>query len=356
MMIRSPSRSYRVANKDTTVIPAGGTVEGGRTCTERKIFAEGKPLESQPIPMPTTIRRYREEVANYAGNRRNTTERHKSELRRVLMHIGDRLEKGGMELHIPSMGNKEVEYVHDTAPGGPQNIYYQTHIFRTFLKRHGIITEPIATPLPEPDRPRTTPEQYDMAYRKALEAGDIVGATVVLLESLTIRRIGVMRLIPKDIKPTHINVLDKGRNGGTPRTIPITPDVWEQLQQYLAWRKQKIQEVLERRPDCPIPTKLIIWVGVNAMGNCGRTKMDSIVLAVGARVGIHLTHHPMRRMGCRELRKVCGDRTDIAMKISGHTDEKTFLTYSGVEEEEKASLMQKMMEERQKRAKTLPAT
>lgn len=300
--------------------------------------------------MPTKERTFREAVQRYVQTRSGVTPTYRRTLERILNQIGDRLAEAGLELNVAKMGDREVMAAFETAQGGLSNRRYQADMLRTFLRRNRVVTEPLRTPTPSPERPRIAPEQFVQIHEAALRAGDLRGAAVLLLESLTIRRVGISRLRPEDISPTSVQVLDKGRYGGKPRRIPITPEVWEQLQQYLGWRQREIMRVLAERPEHPIPKRLIIWTHRVRMGDASRTLLDSWVKQCGARCGVNLSHHMMRRMACRELWEAT-DRPEVAMEISGHSNLKTFLMYVGSMDSQKQALVATMLEKRQTLAK-----
>jgi integrase len=302
--------------------------------------------------MPTKERTFMESVRQYADRKIKTTPRYRREIVRTLTRAGERLARAGMELGVRRMGDREVLFVYETAGGGLTNRRYEAEMLRSFLRASGNVTSPLSAPLSVPERPRVTPEAFDSIYEAALRAGDLRGACILLLESLSIRRIGVSRMRPEDLSPSSVTVLDKGRMGGKPRRIPITPEVWEQLQQYLEWRQGEIMRVLAANPTHPIPRRLIVWAKATTMGDARLSALDLYVKACGRRAGVNLSHHMLRRMACRELWENT-DKPEVAMEISGHKDLEVFLSYVGSMESQKAALVAKVMESREKRQKQL---
>jgi integrase len=295
--------------------------------------------------MPTKERTFRELVRRYADSKVRTTPRYRRELVRILNRVATRLESAGMDLGIKKMSDAHVMLVFETAGGSLSNRSYEAEMFRTFLKHEKVVTEPLRMPKPDPERPRISPETFAKLHEAALRAGDVRGAIILLLESLTIRRVGISRLRPEDISQSSVQVLDKGRMGGKPRRIPITPEVWEQLQQYLDWRQRQIMATLQRNPSAAIPRRLIIWTRFGSMGDAKTGALDLYVKKCGARCGVNLSHHMMRRMACRELWEA-GERPEVAMKITGHSELETFLTYVGSMDAQTAALMSAMLEKR----------
>lgn len=255
----------------------------------------------------------------------------------------------GLTMNPNKMTQEHLAAIRDGISGRPRNKQFYTEMLRRFLRFLGNPLPNFRWPDYTPDRPRVRPEDWATAMEGCYQANDIRGATVLLLESLSIRRVGITRLKPEDIFQTHILVTGKGRMGGKYRKIPITPEIYLQLQEYIAWRQREIKRVLNNNPQTKIPEKLIIWARVKAMGSCSGKSIDTIVKDAGRRVGVKLTNHPIRRMACRELYeavKATGKPMRTAMEITGHQNEQVFMTYVGSIEDDARELIQVLVEQR----------
>ncbi len=235
--------------------------------------------------------------------------------------------------------------------GNQLNKKRHVKLFRSFLLWCGNKTDHLLWPEHLPNRPRITPEDFARVLMGCYEAKDVRGATVMLMLSLSARRVAVLRARPEDISSTQILLKDKGRGGGKPRTIPIGPEDYAQFVQYLNWRQNEIQRVLRNNSNAKIPDGLFIWTRTNKMGTVSKSTVDSIVEQCGRRVGVKLSSHMPRRMTSRELYYACieaGLPLDTAMEITGHTDRKTFMEYVGAIDDDKRNLMDKVRENRNK--------
>lgn len=235
--------------------------------------------------------------------------------------------------------------------GNQLNKMRHIKLFRSFLLWCGNKTDYLQWPEHLPKRPRISPEDFAKVIAGCEQVSDIRGATVMLMLSLSARRVAVLRARPEDISPDEILLKDKGKGGGKPRIIPLDSEDYAQFVQYMNWRQEEIQRVLKNNPQAKIPDGLIIWAKKNSMGSVSKSTLDNIVEQCGRRVGVKLSSHMPRRMTSRELYYACienGLPLDTAMEITGHTDRKTFMIYVGAIEDDKRQLMSKVRENRRR--------
>lgn len=300
--------------------------------------------------MPTIRQRYREAVREYIGAEmalNGAKWRRRAE--RMLLTAGELLESEGLLEHQKSMTDAHVAAVYRLTSGGTPMKVYATQAFRSMLAAYGVRTRPLRVKRPEPNRPRIGLEDFLTIHRAARAQGDVQGATVLLLGSLTLRAVGMLRLRPQDVNQSEIIVRDKGRMDGAVRRIPITPSIWAQLQDYLDWRQQTILVTIERRPGASIPDSLLIQTRPR-LAPMSYDTLLALCHRCGRRAGMRLSPHMLRRMACRELVQQCGGRLDVAMRISGHKDVQMLMDYAGETADEKRDLIVRMMEERDRMA------
>jgi integrase len=320
------------------------------------------------MQMPKPIRIYKEQMSEYLRDLevRGASKEYRQDVRMHLLNAADLLEQQGMMTRPERMTQEHMAIVRDNTGGSIVWKKARTGALWRFMKFCGNYQRNFHWPQVEHHRQRVTWEDWDTALEGCWEAGDIRAATILILESLTIRGIGVLRMKPDDIDQDCVWALDKGRMGGKRRKIPITQQTYFQLRQYLDWRRQEIQRILQNNPSAAMPDSLIIWTRKNTMGNVrNRNTIEDIVKAAGRRVGVKLNSHAIRRMACRELYKQVKASKNTenpftlqeAMQISGHEKEQDFLIYVGSVEDGSRQLMEAMMQNRnaQKKAQTIIA-
>jgi integrase len=252
------------------------------------------------------------------------------------------LRKNNMTVNPATMTQEHLAVIRDHSSGGIAYRRLLVEWMSRLMKFCGNHQKPFVWTETARNRPRITPEEWAECLEACYDSGDIRGATVLLLESLTIRRIGVIRMSPEDIEPTRVKVTGKGRMGGKQRFIPITAEMYALLQDYLGWRKREIKKALAINPQATIPDKLIIWRNGGNLGNMKDWGLDRMLRRVGRRVGVHLTHHMIRRMACRELYYLCretGRAVEDAMAISGHSTHRVFMDYAEITEDDSRTLI-----------------
>lgn len=260
--------------------------------------------------------------------------------------------EGGHTTHPKKINQEHLNYIRENLECGNSRKKYIIGILCAFVKFHGNYQKNFMWPSTIPKRPRVTREQWQVAMEGCYNAGDIIGATVLLLASLGIRRIGIWRMRPDDIKMTHISVLGKGMAGGKLRNVPISMEIYTQLQEYKSWRQQVIDRILQNNPNATVPDKLIISYRKKVMSSACVNTISEICLSAGRRVGIHLTTHMLRRMFCRELyeeAKRSGDfETSLqsAIVVTGHEHVHTFMEYVGDIEADSRNLMDRVLASR----------
>jgi len=308
--------------------------------------------------MPKPIRAYNTQATEYMHELRirGSSKGYIKDVRNHLKNAAKILDAADVMVAPHRMTKEHLAIVRDETPGSQIYKKMRTETLRRFLKHQGNYIQNFRWVRPEPNRKRIRFEDWALSIEKCWEIGDIRGATVLLLESLTIRGIGVTRMTPDDIMPTCVWTMDKGRLGGKKRKIPITPEIYIQLQQYLDWRRLEVTRILKANPRAEIPTGLIIWTRRAVMGSCTRATIEAIVKGAGRRVGVSLNSHPIRRMACQELfEAVKNSELTIqeAMAISGHENEKDFMIYVGSIEAGSRKLIQTVMDTRKERIRAI---
>lgn len=307
------------------------------------------------MPRPQGV--FYKKLKEYKARMRNKglTERYITEVDRAIKRCVKILKEHNQLVHPRNLTEHHLAIIRESIPfgmnGTQNNKRRHIELLRSFLRWTGCELEPLQWPEHVPKRPALPSEDFSRVMQGCYEAKDIRGATVMLLLSLSARRIAVLRAKPEDIQTDRILLKDKGHGGGKERLIPLRPEDHEQLHQYLRWRQQEIQRVLLNNSKASIPEGLIIWTRKNAMGTVGKTSLDNIIKKCGRRVGIHLTSHMPRRMMSRDLYQACkeiGEPIETAMEITGHKDKDTFLIYVGAIEDNKRALMDKVMENRKR--------
>jgi len=306
--------------------------------------------------MPRTSEVFTRKLNEYLTRMRNKglTERYINEVENTVKRCMEILEDHGRLVAPQSVTQNDLALIRECIPFGKNGtqLNKQRHLtlFQSFLKKCGNAnTEALQWPEHVPNRPSISPEDFAKVTMECYDNMDIRGATVLLLLSLSARRVAVLRSRPEDIGQDSIILRDKGRGGGKLRRIPLSPEDRDQLQQYLNWRQSQIQRVLSNNPKAKIPDRLIIWARQNAMGNVGKTAIDKLIKNCGRRAGVTLTSHMPRRMTSRELYYACketGEPIDTAMEITGHKDKNIFMQYVGAIDDNKRLLMDKVREHR----------
>lgn len=305
--------------------------------------------------MPRTTEVFTRKLNEYLTRMRNKglTERYVHEMDMTIRRCMKILKEHDRLVPPAQITQEHLAIIRESIPfgkdGKQESKKRHVELFRMFLGECSNRQDPLLWPEHVPDRPRISMEDFQKIIEGCLDCGDIRGATVMQIMSLSARRVAVLRARPEDISPHSMKLRDKGRGGGKERNMPIEPEEYENFLQYLHWRQLEIQKVLKANPNAKIPDRLIIWTRKNAMGNINKTSLDTLVKKCGRRVGIHLTSHMLRRMAARELYDACketGAPIDTAMEITGHKNREIFMDYVGAIDDQKRDLRHKVLEKR----------
>ena len=300
---------------------------------------------------------FRDEMERYLMHleTKQVSKRYYQENRRVLKKIHKLLMEGKRHTRPRQITFEDLMYLKDAVGGRPRNKEYHIDILRLFLNFVGN-KQPKPPISPDvPNRPRITPMEYDTILEELNDIGNdfnlATAKVMVLLGGITIRRIGQLRLKTCDIHTDHIDVCDKGRGGGKWRRISITPDIYQELQHYMDFRRMKIQEAIKKCPGQKIPETLLIWVRDGGrIGEMNRSTYDNRMNKVSQITGVKVTAHRLRRCAIKELDSVADkNETSIVMSISGHSSEREFRKYLGDFEDEQTDLMTRLMRLRKDR-------
>ncbi len=147
-----------------------------------------------------------------------------------------------------------------------------------------------------------------------------------------LRRVEVIRLTTDKIFPDRADVRGKGRGGGKWRSVPMSPQTREVLDEYLLYREKIIEEARKRNPDTVIPKEVFLHLNGNYLGCYSEhgTGFDkAFVIPVRDMTGVHFGNHTLRRTFGRQLWKN-GVPVETIAKILGHESVSMTLRYIGV--------------------------
>jgi hypothetical protein len=168
---------------------------------------------------------------------------------------------------------------------------------------------------------------------------------------LGLRRVSVMKFQRPWYKGTHLDVLGKGRHGGSWRTIPshgYTQDIMKELDDH----RDEIQTRLERKSCAPVtPANTMIYLKGDSAGHYGDESLNRFLKTVSTRARIKFSHHTLRRTFGRSMWKA-GVESETIAAVMGHEDSKQTISYLGICFSDTESAMMRL-EAWQQRRKTL---
>ncbi|KAA0255533.1 hypothetical protein FBQ97_00120 [Acidobacteria bacterium ACD] len=165
----------------------------------------------------------------------------------------------------------------------------------------------------------------DASVPPPLRARNTAVFAVMLLAGL--RRAEVLQLHVADVDfgPDIIRVRHgKGRHGGKPRTIPMTPQLARCCAAHLSFR---------RRAQTSSPH---FFLGTRGRGGLAESTLVRLFRRVSRRAGIHVTPHMLRHTFCTLLSRA-GVSDRLAKEAMGHADFSTLARYQHVYEGEVAA-------------------
>jgi len=179
---------------------------------------------------------------------------------------------------------------------------------------------------------------------------DPLTALVVHLElDLMLRRIEVLRLKVQDVRKDSIEVLGKGRFGGKPRTVSLTPGESEAIiGRWLEVRNDLLSRTIGQQTD-----KLAVYLREGKLLPYKRSALDAVLDRLKRESGISFKgHHTLRRTGGRLMWQE-GVAIETVASIMGHETTEMTLRYIGVNLDDQAKAFQTVRDARIQRAKSV---
>ncbi|WP_400147749.1 tyrosine-type recombinase/integrase [Candidatus Methanarcanum hacksteinii] len=170
--------------------------------------------------------------------------------------------------------------------------------------------------------------------KKLLDAPlNLAQQLVIQLElCMGLRRVEVIRLTTDKIFSDRADIRGKGRGGGKWRSVPMSPQTKEVLNQYLVYRDNMIAEAKKRNPGTVVPKEVLLHLNGSYLGAYSEhgTGFDkAFVEPVRKITGVHFGNHTLRRTFGRQLWKN-GIPIETIAKILGHESVSMTLRYIGV--------------------------
>jgi site-specific recombinase XerD len=224
------------------------------------------------------------------------------------------------------------------------NSYWRAMVFlgARLQQRHGVHNIFRLRPAPHPGNTRLRCLTRDEATRVLawvsgadwpspfLRTRNTALIAVMLLAGLRRSEALSLRAVDIDVEIGSINVIaGKGRNGGKPRTVPMTAQLRDQLAGYLEQRRRHrvVSESLFTSKDGtkPLPLKSV----------------QRLFIVIEASTGIHVSPHMLRHTFCTLLSQA-GMSDRLAMHAMGHSDLRMLQRYQHVYPGEVAREIQRL--------------
>ena len=155
---------------------------------------------------------------------------------------------------------------------------------------------------------------------------------IYLMMFCGLRRIECIRLTLDQIYPDYLDIRGKGALGGKPRIVPMNAIMRNALDEYLAWREEKVCAFHKRCPSRPIPNNLLIWIHgrhISAYSEKGDGLDRMVVRKVSKALGFPFSNHTLRRTFARTL-YMNGKKLRTIANLLGEESEREAEKYIGI--------------------------
>lgn len=272
---------------------------------------------------------------------------------RAIKHCQDIVAKGGGRDNPRRVTEDDLRRLLDSLPDRTTTRKYYFTIYAGFLKCCG--NEPMNRMKPRwPLASRINvdwldPEQADRVREVAMGLDPLTALVVHLELDLMLRRIEVLRLRVQDIRKDSIEVLGKGRFGGKPRTVSLTPGESEAIiGRGLEVRNAMLSQTEGRQTD-----KLAVYLRERTLVPYKRSALDAVLDRLKRESGVVFKgHHTLRRTGGRLMWQE-GVAIETVASIMGHETTEMTLRYIGVNLDDQAKAFQTVRDARIQRAKSV---
>lgn len=294
--------------------------------------------------MPTKYRALQQQIENHLGRRkvRNDSLKTLEGCKYVLNRWAKGLKDAGLELNPKKMGEREVLIVFNIFPGAPVYQFWALSFVNVFLKKEGNpIVDTLDLVKPQSSRNNVSwldddEEQMLWNYAKS-DCSELERAVIMLELGSGLRRVEVMRLEAGKVLSSTFEVRGKGRRGGKVRTIQLSENVKQALNEWRIKRSEIISEAQKINPLVKVPLEMIIHNRTKrgCLNPYGETGLDEVVDRV--RRGMEkkygrefdFSNHTLRRTCGRRLWKQ-GVKIEVIQNILGHESPAMTYLYLGI--------------------------
>lgn len=169
---------------------------------------------------------------------------------------------------------------------------------------------------------------------------------MIWMESrLGARRIETIRQRADEIflSDGRIFLRGKGGSGTKGRRIIIPPSGHRFIPEFNQYREGVLSRYRrEEGKDAPVPSEWLIYFTTGKykrITTLKETQSDNLIKRLSDRSGLQFTHHTFRRTFSRHLFIDMDIPAEKCIKITGHSDTKTFHRYIGINEEDTREAM-----------------
>jgi len=192
----------------------------------------------------------------------------------------------------------------------------------------------------------------EVLYIWTLPMGPVERAIIWMMSRMGCRRIEVLRARPEDINLSmgKFFIRGKGGSGTKGRLIHIPPSGMEFIPMFNQYREGCLQRFYEEEgPEAEPPSNWVIyWTRERhpKLTSLKPTVFDSLIKDLSERSGLQFTSHTFRRTFCRHLFIDMEVPAEKCIKITGHSDTKTFYRYIGINDDDVREVMLRTEDEK----------
>ncbi len=192
----------------------------------------------------------------------------------------------------------------------------------------------------------------EVLYIWSLPMSPVQRAMIWMMSRMGCRRIEVLRARPEDIDLSSgkFFIRGKGGSGTKGRKIHIPPSGVEFIPQYNQYREGCLQRFydLEGPEGKPPINWTIFWTRERRprLTSLKKTIFDDLITDLSERSGLQFTSHTFRRTFCRHLVMDMDIKPEKCIKITGHSDTKTFQRYIGINDDDIRDVMLRTEDEK----------